>query len=77
LLRKEWNADIKNKLSSLLTKSPIGLQSLFFNTLFKDWVVVRGMFTKLMFGERSKNLGTAALAILAYAVVKLFLSVGA
>ena len=57
LLRKEWNADIKNKLSSLLPKSSVDLQSLFFHTLFKDWVVVWGVFIKLRFVERSKTFG--------------------
>ena len=62
----------KTNLAPYCQKSPIGLQSLIFHTLSKDWVVVWGVFTKLRFGRAQKNLGTAALAILAWAVEALF-----
>jgi len=48
---------LKTNLSTYCQKSPIRLQSLFFHMLFKDWVVVWGVFSKLRFGERSKKFG--------------------
>jgi len=46
---------LKTKLATYCQKSPIGLQSLFFHTSFKAWVVVWGVSTKRRFGERSKK----------------------
>jgi len=48
---------LKTNLATYCQKSPIGLQSLFFHTSFKDWVVVWGVFTKLRFGGRSQKFG--------------------
>jgi len=48
---------LKTNFATYCQKYPIGLQSLFFHTLFKDWAVVWGVFTKLRFGERSNKFG--------------------
>jgi len=46
---------LKTNLATYCQKS--ATQSVFFHKLFKVWVVVWGVFTKLRFGQRSKKFG--------------------
>jgi len=55
----------KANLATYCQKSPIGLQSLFFHTLLKDWVLFEACSPNSGLGNAQQSLETAALAILA------------